>query len=88
MDTVSVWVGYGYTFIPMGSTHTLYNKLWVGHGYSLLPAGIPMPYPFILACGFKVFQKHLSIAVKGVGRPTPQLLQQLSIGCNLHVSLN
>jgi hypothetical protein len=53
-DIVPAWVGYGHTFMPMGSTHTLPIKSWVWHRYSLLPAGIPIPYPFILPCGSTV----------------------------------
>ena len=46
--TIPVWGGYGNTFIPMSSTHTLPAKSWGGHGYIPAPMGIPILYPFIL----------------------------------------
>jgi hypothetical protein len=42
------WAGYEYTFMSMGSTHTLNVKSWAGHGYNLVPAGIPIPCLFIV----------------------------------------
>jgi hypothetical protein len=31
VGTVSAWTGYGHTYMPMGSTHTLPINSWVGH---------------------------------------------------------
>jgi hypothetical protein len=41
-------------FLPISSIHTLPVKSCIGYGYNLISTGIPTPYPFILACEFRV----------------------------------
>ena len=47
MDTVSVWVGYGYNFIATGTICNIPVKLWVEHGYNLVSTGISIHWPFV-----------------------------------------
>jgi hypothetical protein len=48
VGTVPVWAGYGYTFMPMSSTHTLPVKSWIGYECSFVPVGILIPCSFIV----------------------------------------